>query len=77
VVLQRQPVASLDLTDEERLKLLLQGVPRSKAMCHKDLEVMMDEGILRLFCDRLREASRGGVMGLLQDGKLICIDYGF
>ena len=73
---QRQPAARLDLTDERRLELLLQGVSRSK-MHEKDLEVMKDEDTLRLFLRSARESFAHGCDGLLQDGKLMSIDSGF
>ena len=75
---QRQPAARLYLTDEKRLELVLQAVSRSEATSHeKDLEILKDEDTLRLFLRSARESFAQGCDGLLQDGKLMSIDFGF
>ncbi|RDW83506.1 hypothetical protein BP5796_04997 [Coleophoma crateriformis] len=75
---KRQPEGRLKLTDEKRLKLLLQRVSGSEEKYYaKDLEVMKDEDLLRLFLRSAREGFAQGFEGLLQDGKLMSIDFGF
>jgi pimeloyl-ACP methyl ester carboxylesterase len=75
---QREPAGRLDWSDEKRLELLQQQVLRSRATAHKkDLEVMTDEDFLRLYLRSTRESFAQGFDGLLQDGKVICMDYGF
>jgi len=75
---QREPAGRLDWSDEKRLELLQQRVSRSRATAHeKDLEVMTDEDFLRLYLRSTRESLAQGFDGLLQDGKVMCMDYGF
>ncbi|KAH8592894.1 alpha/beta hydrolase fold protein [Bisporella sp. PMI_857] len=75
---QQQPEGRLDLTDEERLELLLQRVSKSLATAHeKDLKILKDEGFHRFVLRTTRECLVQGLEGWLQDGKLMCMDHGF
>ncbi|KAF2464645.1 alpha/beta-hydrolase [Lindgomyces ingoldianus] len=74
---QRQPIGRLDLTDEKRLELLLQSASGSIGAHEKDLEVMKDEDFLRLILRSTRESFAQGYDGIGQDGKVMCMDYGF
>lgn len=75
---QREPGGRLDLTDEKRLELLQQRVSKSEGTAHeKDLKVMKDEDILRLYLRSTRESFAQGFDGITQDGKVMCINYGF
>jgi pimeloyl-ACP methyl ester carboxylesterase len=75
---QREPAGRLEWSDEKRLELLQQQVSRSSATAHKkDLEVMMDEDILRLYLRSTRESFAQGFDGMVQDGRVICMDWGF
>lgn len=76
--LQSDPTGRIDWTDEKRLEVVKQQVASSRATSHKkDLEVMTDEDFLRLFLRSTREAYAQGFEGTLQDGKLMCTDFGF
>lgn len=76
--LQRDPGGRLDWSDEKRLELLQQQVSRSSATAHrKDLEVMTDDDFLRLYLRSARESFAQGFEGVLLDGKLMCMDFGF
>jgi pimeloyl-ACP methyl ester carboxylesterase len=75
---QRDPAGRLEWSDEKRLEVLQQQVSRSKATAHeKDLEVMTHEDFLRLYLRSSRESFAQGFDGMLQDGKVICTDFGF
>lgn len=74
--MKQDAAARLDLTDEERLKLMQQQFSKSKAH-EKDVEVMKDDDFPRLFLRSAREHFAPGFDGLLQDGRLICMDFGF
>jgi pimeloyl-ACP methyl ester carboxylesterase len=75
---QSEPAGRVDLTDEERLELLLQRVSKSKASANeKDLEVMKDEDFLRMTLRSSRESFAHGYEAVAQDGKLMSTDWGF
>ncbi|KMU79373.1 alpha/beta hydrolase [Coccidioides immitis RMSCC 3703] len=76
--------ARLDLSDEKRLELLQQDVSSrsgSKATLsrevEKELEVMRDEDVLRLFLRTSRESFAHGCDPTVQDGRLVSTDFGF
>jgi pimeloyl-ACP methyl ester carboxylesterase len=73
---RHDPTGRLDLTDEQRLELMLQP-SRLKALNEKDLEIMRDEDILRMVLRSTREAFAQGYDWIRQDGKLMCTDFGF
>nr|KMM63740.1 alpha/beta hydrolase [Coccidioides posadasii RMSCC 3488] len=73
-----------DLSDEKYLELLQQDAPPrsgSKATLsrelEKELEVMRDEHVLRLFLRTSRESFAHGCDPTVQDGRLISTDFGF
>lgn len=74
--ISRDPWQNLDYSDEERLELFEQGVGSLKAP-RKEIEVFKDKDIMRASMRSSREAFSQGFEGLLQDGKLICMDPGF
>lgn len=76
--LQREPAGRLDWSDEKRLELTQQAVLKSSATSHpKDVELWTDEGFLRLSLRSARESYAQGFDGVLLDGKLACMDFGF
>lgn len=75
---EQQPAGRLDLTDEQRLELLLQDASKNKATTHeRDLEVFRDKGFLRVSLRTARECFSQGYDGVLQDGKLMSTGHGF
>ena len=68
--------ARLDLTDDQRLALMKKQFSKSSAH-EKDVEAMKDDDLLRLMLQTAREHYKQGFDGLLQDGRLICTDFGF
>lgn len=69
---QQDPSGRLDLTDEKRLELLLQ-----KPIAHeKDIKVMKSDWP-RLALRSARECFVQGFEGVWQDGRLMCMDFGF
>lgn len=68
--------ARLDLSDEERLTLMKQQLLKSK-IHDKDLDFINDEDYLRVSLRAAREAYAQGFDGLLQDGRLMSVDFGF
>lgn len=74
--LQREPTGRVDLTDEERLERMLQPA-RFKGMNEKDLAIMKDEDALKMMLRSTREAYAQGYEWVRQDGKLMCMDFGF
>ncbi|OCK75658.1 alpha/beta-hydrolase [Lepidopterella palustris CBS 459.81] len=74
---QREPAGRLDLTDEERLEILVQHISKSKASANKkDLEVM-DEDVLRMSLRSARECFSHGYDAAVQDGRLMSTEWGF
>lgn len=70
-----EPAGRLELTDEERFRLLMEST--SKLTDDRDRAVMRDEDIVRLYMRSTREAFRHGFEATSQDGMLMCLDYGF
>ncbi|KAH8819038.1 alpha/beta hydrolase [Xylogone sp. PMI_703] len=76
--LQSEPRGQVDLSDEKRLELLKQRVSKSEGKAHeKDLQVWKDEGFRRVHLQSTRESFKQGFDGVLLDGKLMCMEYGF
>lgn len=74
----RQPLARLDLSDEERLRL----VQSQNSLSHsppnpKDAVLFDDVDRLRLVLRSARESFRQGTNAVAEDGKLLCSDFGF
>lgn len=76
---QRQPAGRQDLTDEERLELMLQqnGTTAETISQKKDLEVLGDRDFLQMCLRSSRESFAQGFDGVLQDGTLMCMDWDF
>jgi pimeloyl-ACP methyl ester carboxylesterase len=75
---KRDAIGRVDLSDEERLEMLLQQVEKSKSnMSEKELAAMSDLDFHRLALRSTREAFSQGFDGVLLDGKLCCLDFGF
>jgi pimeloyl-ACP methyl ester carboxylesterase len=75
---QRDAIGRIDLSDEERLEMILRQVEKSKSkMSEKELAVMSDHNFHRLALRSTREAFAQGFDGVLLDGKLCCLDFGF
>jgi len=75
---QRDAIGRVDLSDGERLEIVLQQVEDSKSkMSEKELAVMSDHAFHRLYLMSTREAFAQGFDGVLLDGKLCCLDFGF
>ncbi|KAF2257673.1 alpha/beta hydrolase fold protein [Lojkania enalia] len=70
-----EPAARLELTDEERFELHMQRM--SRLTNEKDLEVLNDADFAQLFLRTARESYRQGFDAVTDDGRLICLDYGF
>jgi pimeloyl-ACP methyl ester carboxylesterase len=70
-----EPGARLDLSDEKRYELQMQAA--SKISNKKDQEFFNDEDFVRLFLRGAREAYGQGFEAMTQDGKLMCLDWGF
>ena len=75
---QQDYIGRVDLSDEERLDMVLQQVEKSKSkMSEKDLVVMTDQDFHRLALKSTREGFAQGFDGVMLDGKLCCLDFGF
>jgi pimeloyl-ACP methyl ester carboxylesterase len=75
---QRDAYGRIDLTDEERLKMLLEQVEKSKStFSEKDLPIFTDPRFHRLGLKSTREGLAQGFDQVLQDGRLCCLDFGF
>jgi pimeloyl-ACP methyl ester carboxylesterase len=75
---QREAIGRIDLSDEERLEMVLQEVEKSKSkMAEKELAAMRDQNFHRLALRSSREAFSQGFDGVLLDGRLCCLDFGF
>ncbi|KAK2606213.1 hypothetical protein QQS21_003384 [Conoideocrella luteorostrata] len=75
---RRDAIGRVDLTDDERLKLLLQQIERAKpTMSEKELAAMSDVNFHRQALRSTREGFSQGYDGVLVDGRLCCLDFGF
>lgn len=74
--ISRDPIARLDLPDEERLELIQRQFLGSKPH-EKDVEVFKNEDLLRLILRSSREHFAQGTDAFSQDGTLMCTDLGF
>ena len=71
-------IGRIDLSDEERLKIALRQVEKSKPkMSQKDFVVMSDPEFHLLYLRSTREGFAQGYDGVLWDSKLCCLDFGF
>lgn len=74
---QREPAGRLDLTEEQRVELLL-SPSRLAAITHeKDREILKDEDIMRLVVRSSQESYAQGFNGVRQDGRVMCLNFGF
>ncbi|KAF2664925.1 alpha/beta-hydrolase [Microthyrium microscopicum] len=68
----------VDLSDEKRLEMVLESVEKSKSkMSKEELAIMRDKNMHRLGLSTTREGFRQGYSGVLLDGKLCCLPFGF
>jgi pimeloyl-ACP methyl ester carboxylesterase len=70
-----EPAARLDLSDEERYRLQMKAA--ANITNEKDQEFFKDESFVSLFLRGAREAYGQGFEAMTQDGKLMCLDWGF
>jgi len=74
----REPGARVDLSDEERMKLLRQGFEKDKAKMHpKDLAVFGDIEFMQSHLRSSREAFGQGMDGFSLDFRLLNAAFGF
>ena len=73
---RRDAYGRVDLTDEERFKMLMKQVETAK-MHPKDKEVFKDENFIRIGLQSTRQGFEQGFDGVFEDGKLCCLDLGF
>lgn len=75
---RREPIGRVDLTDEERLDMAMQQVEASKStISEKELEIMNDLEFHKAYLKSTREGFAQGYDGVLLDGRLCCLDFGF
>lgn len=75
---RRDAIGRVDLCDEQRLEMVLQQVEKSKSkMSERELAVMSNPDFHREYLKSTREAFAQGYDGVLLDGKLCCLDFGF
>lgn len=67
----------MDLTDEQRLELLLQPSWQKTITHEKDRKLMKDKDILRLMLRTTRESYAQGFDWVREDGRVMCKDWGF
>lgn len=73
---QRDAADSLDLPDEERLKLFL-SEERLKGLDEKDKAFFADEDEMRAYLATSRQSFAQGFGGTCKDGFVMCTDWGF
>jgi pimeloyl-ACP methyl ester carboxylesterase len=75
---EREVIGRMDLTDEERLELLLSQAAKAEASTHpKDLELLKDKDFFRVSLRSSRECFAQGFAAVVEDGKLMSSDFGF
>ncbi|SPO07013.1 uncharacterized protein DNG_09707 [Cephalotrichum gorgonifer] len=72
----REPQGRTDISDEERVQLMLERGFRGNPS-QKDLDFLKDEEYLRVASRSAREAFSQGFEGVALDGKLSALDFGF
>ncbi|KAL1606990.1 hypothetical protein SLS59_002692 [Nothophoma quercina] len=73
---QRDAADSLNLPDEERLKLFL-SEKRLEGMDERDRTFFADEDEMRAYLATSRQSFRQGVDAMCKDGFVMCTDWGF
>ena len=74
----REPGARLDLSEEERMKLMLKNFEKDKAKMHpKDIPVLGDKDFMRMHLRRASEVYKQGMDGFSNDFRLLNSDFGF
>jgi pimeloyl-ACP methyl ester carboxylesterase len=75
---QQDAIGRIDLSDEERLNMVLLQIEKSRAkMPEKDLAIAGNLDYYRQILKSTREAFAQGYDGVLLDAKLCCFDFGF
>ncbi|KIW04740.1 uncharacterized protein PV09_04469 [Verruconis gallopava] len=75
---RRDAIGRVDLTDEERLHMVLDATEKAKGtMPAKDVAVTSDVNFHRTYLRSTREAFAQGYDGVLTDAKLCCRPFGF
>lgn len=74
----REPAARLELSDDQRLELMLRNFNKNRSKTHpKDVAFWGDIDRLKLYLRTAREVYSQGFDGLIQDGHLSSVDFGF
>ncbi len=74
----REPEARLDLSEEERMKLLVKAFEKNKAKMHpKDVPVLGDRDFLWMHLRRAGEVYKQGMDGFSDDFRILNSDFGF
>ncbi len=75
---RRQAYGKVELGEEERLGMVLKGVEANrKGMTQREYDAIRDEEFQRMALRSTAEGFRQGYDGVLLDGKLCCLDFGF
>ena len=73
----RQAGARLDLTDEERFRVMKKEFSSYHGSHPKDYEIFKDDDFVRLSLRASKEAFKQGFDGMQQDAQVVCRDPGF
>jgi pimeloyl-ACP methyl ester carboxylesterase len=74
---QRDSAESLELSDEERLKIFLSPKRTAKITDPKDKAFFADEDNMRVYLATSRESFAQGYDAMCKDGYVMCTDWGF
>lgn len=74
---KREPGGRLDLSDEKRLEMLMHSLSKAKGVAGEKDRAVITEDYLRLWLRSSREAFAQGFDAVVQDGKVMSVDWGF
>jgi pimeloyl-ACP methyl ester carboxylesterase len=75
---QRDVIGRVDLSDKQRLEMMLTQVEKAKSsMSEKEFAILSDVEFQRWALRSTREGFSQGYDGVLLDGRLCCLDFGF
>lgn len=75
--MSREAGARLDLSDEERFKMMKKQFSSFHGNHPKDFEIFKDDDLIRLISRSSKEAYMQGLDGMMVDGQVACAPSGF
>ena len=73
-----QAIGRVDLNDQQRLKMIMDSVAKNRSSIdEKEIDIVSDEDFHRIGLKSTREGFSQGYDGVLRDGQLCVLNFGF